>query len=151
MAVPQIKYPAAVFGFIGGDPDGQSGVVDYCVASATVTAGDTVIVDTANLGQVKPAAVNSASQLVVGIAQKGAAASGTIVPVVIAGRAIARIATTITAGDRLAIDGTNAARLASITAGVAVTVASALGIVVAVAEESVATTGGTAHVRLVKF
>lgn len=151
MAVAQIKYPASVFGYSGGDPDGQSGVLDYCVASAAITAGYVAIVDTANLGQVKTAAVNSATQLIVGVAAE-VAATGEITPIVVTGRAIAKVNTTVTAGDRLVIDPTTAGLLASITAGVAVTVASALGMVVAVAEESVATNAITAcHVRIVKF
>lgn len=146
-----IKYPAAVFGYTGGDPDGQSGTVDYCVASATVTAGDIVIVDTSNLGQVTPAATNSATQLVVGVAAEAASASGEIIPVVTGGRCKVRIATTVTAGDRLGLDSSNAARAASLTAGVAVTLASHLGMIVAVAEENAAAATAIVHARIVKF
>lgn len=150
MPVPQVTYPASVYGYTNAQPNGEIGVVEYAVASTTVTAGDTVILDTANLGQIKSAATNSATNLVVGIAYENIAASA-IGGVVIAGRAVARVSTTVTAGDRLALDSTNAARLASITAGVAVTTVAALGTVVATAEETQSTVPGTVHVRIVKF
>lgn len=150
MPSPQIKYPAAVFGYSADTPIAPA-LVDYMVASTAVAVRDVVIIDTTTLGNVKPAATTSATNLVVGVATE-AAAAGEILQVVIAGRATARVNTNVTSGDRLGLDGTTAANLATVTAATAVTQAKDLGMVVAVAEQSVTTNAATdCIVRIVKF
>jgi hypothetical protein len=157
MAVAQIKYPAAVFGYSAGAPDGLSGVIDYCVAANTITAGHLCQIATTTAGQVAAiAATNGSTAIVVGVAAaqngKSSYVVGDVVPVVIEGRAIAKTATTVTTADRLSFSATTVGQVASITGGVTVATVADLGKVIAVAEETVTTNASTdVHVRIVKF
>lgn len=141
----QFRNPNGAFGLTAGDPVLYGEVVGYYIASATLTAGQAVIVDTTNLGQVKPAAVNSAGNLVIGVASESAAATE-VVAVTHVGRTTALSNTAITSGDRLGLDATTAGNLATITAATAVTQAKDFGTVVATALETV--TSGIASVRV---
>lgn len=145
MPGPQIRYPNGTFGLTAGEPVLYGDVVGYFVASAAVAAGNAVIIDTANLGQVKAAATNSVGALIIGVASE-AAAAGDVVAVTAEGRTTATSNTAITAGDRLGLDATTAANLATVTAATAVTQAKDFGIVVATALETV--TAGVSSVRV---
>lgn len=139
MPSPIVRNPNGVFGQTAGDPTGYGEVVGYYVASATIVANELVIIDTANAGQVKQATASTDAHLVVGVAAE-AAAAGEVVAVTILGPAKCHKNTSVSAGDRLGPDGTTAGYVATLTAGVAVTTLAAVGQVVAIAQESSATT-----------
>lgn len=144
MPTPQIRYPQSVFGYSDkGTPKEAGSNTEYFESQGAIVAGEAVELDFTAFGRVKTATTNGGTQLFVGIAQEAATTTGEVIPVTMQGYAVARIATTVTAGDRLNISATTAGQLASITAGVAVTLVSALGSVRAVALESVATTVST--------
>lgn len=145
MPSPTIRYPNAVFGLNASDPVLFGDVVGYFVTSATVTAGQAVIIDTTNLGQVKPAATNSSGVLTIGVATDNGVAND-VVAVTLVGRTTALSNTAITAGDRLGLDATTAANLATVTAATAVTQAKDTGNIIAVALETV--TAGITSVRV---
>lgn len=144
MPSPTIRYPNAVFGLTAGDPVLFGDVVGYFVTSATVTAGQAVIIDTTNLGQVKPAATNSAGVLCIGVCGENGVAND-VVAVTLVGRTTVLSNTAITSGDRLGLDATTAANLATVTAATAVTQAKDTGNIIAVALETV--TAGITSVR----
>lgn len=141
----QVRNPNGAFGATAGDPVVYGDVVGYFVASATVTAGNAVIIDTANLGQVKPAATNSSGALIIGVASESGV-TGDVIAVTHEGRTTATSNTAITAGDRLGLDATTAANLATVSPTAAVTQQNAVGIVVATALETV--TSGVSSVRV---
>jgi len=155
MPSAQIKYPAGVYGFSADVPI-VSLLVDTSQVSATTTAGNVVIVDTATPATVKPAATNSAPNLVVGVALANGVPSTTggpvtEIPICVYGRCQALIATTVTAGNLLGLDSSNAAFLMALTAGLTAATAGTLGTVIATAEESIATNTTTlCRVRVAK-
>lgn len=145
MSSPQIRYPNAVFGGTAGDPVLYGDVIGYFVTSGTVAAGNVVIVDTSNLGQVKAATASADGHLVVGIAAEAGVAND-VICVTLAGRTTATSNTAITAGDRVGPDATTAGNVATVTAATAVTQAKDVGNVVAIALETV--TSGVSSVRV---
>lgn len=146
MPSPVVRNPNNAFGTgATGDPVLYGEVVGYFVTSATITAGNAVILDTTNLGQVKPAAINSVGALIIGVASESGAAND-VIPVTVEGRTTATSNTAITAGDRLGLDATTAANLATVTAATAVTQAKDVGTVIATALETV--TSGISSVRV---
>lgn len=134
----QIKYPGAVFGYAVDQPQGASGDVEFFLSNAALTQGQAVILG-ADAAHVGPAATNSAGTLVIGFVSEAAAAAEESVPIVYQGRAIAVVATTVTAGNLLGLSATNAGFLAPVTAGVAITQYGDAGKVLAVAESTVTT------------
>lgn len=146
-----IKYPAGVFGYSADSPEGQAGSVEYFSAGAVVAKGNLVIKGTTP-DLVIAATTGTTGPLVVGIAAQ-AAVTGQAVPVTYQGRALALVATTVTAGNLLGVSATDTAHLAPVTAGVAITVYGDAGKVIAVAEEGVATTvtGTEVNVRILRL
>lgn len=146
MPSPIVRNPNNAFGTgAAGDPVLYGEVVGYFVTSATITAGNAVILDVSNLGQVKPAGTASVGALIIGVASEGGVAND-VVAVTHEGRTTATSNTGITAGDRLGLDATTAANLATVTAATAVTQAKDFGTVVATALETV--TAGISSVRV---
>lgn len=146
MPSPTVRNPNNAFGVgSSGDPVLYGDVVGYFVTSGTVAAGNAVILDTANLGQVKAAATNSTGAVIIGVASEAGVAND-VICVTLEGRTTATSNTAITAGDRLGLDATTAANLATVTAATAVTQAKDFGTVIATALETV--TAGVTSVRV---
>lgn len=144
MPSPAIRYPASVFGYSSNAPADGGSLAEPFVAAAAITKGHAVELDfTTSDARVKTATTNGGTQLFVGFAQDASTTASDVVLVTMAGIATARVSTNVTVGDRLNISATTAGELATITAGVVVTLTSHLGQVRAVALETITTASAT--------